>query len=73
LEYSADSQTESQEANGCSDDGGENRRTKKVTVHLFFYGEKSKAPDGYQDYWIESTNELLSKLLEEIKAKSPRT
>jgi hypothetical protein len=73
LEYSADSQTESQEANGCSDNGEENRRTKKVTVHLFFYGEKSKAPGGYQDYWIGSIDELLGKLLEEIKAESPRT
>jgi type III restriction enzyme len=72
LEYSADSQTESQEANGCSDNGEENRRTKKVTVHLFFYGEKSKAPGGYQDYWIGSIDELLDKLLKKIEAESPR-
>jgi hypothetical protein len=68
LKYSADSQTESQEANGCSDDGEENRRTKKVTVHLFFYGENSKAPGGYQDYWIDS----VDKLLEKFEAESPR-
>jgi len=68
LEYSADSQTESQEANGCSDDGEENRRTKKVTVHLFFYGENSKAPGGYQDYWIDS----IDKLLEKFEAEIPR-
>jgi superfamily II DNA or RNA helicase len=68
LEYSADSQTESQEANGCRDNGEENRRTKKVTVHLFFYGEKSKAPGGYQDYWIGS----IDKLLEKFEAESPR-
>jgi type III restriction enzyme len=63
LEYSADSQTESQEANGCSDNGEENRRTKRVTVHLFFYGERSKAPKDYQDYWIDSIDELLDRLL----------
>jgi type III restriction enzyme len=63
LKYSADSQTESQEANGCSDNGEENRRTKRVTVHLFFYGERSKAPKDYQDYWIDSIDELLDRLL----------
>jgi hypothetical protein len=62
LEYSADSQTESQEANGCSDNGEENRRAKRVTVHLFFYGERSKAPEDYRDYWIESINDLLDRL-----------
>jgi hypothetical protein len=68
LKYSADSQTESQEANGCSDNGEENRRTKKVTVHLFFYGERSKAPKDYQDYWIDSINDLLVN----FEAASPR-
>ena len=68
LKYSADSQTESQEANGCSDNGEENRRTKRVTVHLFFYGERSKAPKDYQDYWIDSINDLLVN----FEAESPR-
>jgi hypothetical protein len=63
LEYSADSQTESQEANGCSDNREENRRTKRVTVHLFFYGKRSNVPKEYQDYWIDSIDELLDRLL----------
>jgi len=71
LKYSADSQTESQEANGCSDNGEENRRTKRVTVHLFFYGERSKAPKDYQDYWIDSINDLLDRLLN-FEAEGPR-
>jgi hypothetical protein len=73
LEYSADSQTESQEANGCSDNGEENRRTKRVTVHLFFYGKSSDVPEKYQDYWIGSIDGLLDKLLKKIEAESPRT
>jgi superfamily II DNA or RNA helicase len=63
LEYSADSQTESQEANGCSDNGEESRRTKRVKVHLFFYGKRSNVPKEYQDYWIDSIDELLDRLL----------
>jgi type III restriction enzyme len=62
LKYSADSQTESQEANGCSDNGEENRRTKRVTVHLFFYGKSSDVPEKYQDYWIDSIHKLLDRL-----------
>ena len=68
LEYSADSQTESPEANRCSDNGEENRRTKRVTVHLFFYGERPNVPERYQDYWIHKIDELLKK----IEAESSR-
>jgi len=65
LEYSADSQTESQEANGCSDNGEENRRTKRVTVHLFFYGERPNVPERYQDYWIDKIDELFKEAVKQ--------